>query len=129
VEQALPERLPQTPADCMTLAQWRDLKLGMSQQKLAAAAGVKQARISEIERGHLPRRRYWPELLKAMHLEGFEADFYRMVMNAKRMNAEREALTKPISETEPLLATAHAHAPAAVERLGSPLPAQKAVLA
>lgn len=109
----------------MTLAQWRDLKLGMSQQKLAAAAGVKQARISEIERGHLPRRRYWPELLKAMHLEGYEADFYRMVMNAKKLNA----LAKPIAETEPLLATGIAHAPAAVEQLGSPLPAHKAVTA
>lgn len=93
--------LPQSPAECQTLSQWRDLKLGMSQKKLADVAGVQQSRISEVERGHLPRRRYWPDLLRAFRLEGFESDFYRMVMNAKKLNA----LTKPVSETEPLLAT------------------------
>lgn len=117
MEQALPERLPQTPADCMTLAQWRDLKLGMSQRKLADIAGVKQARISEIECGHMPRRRYWPELLKAFRLEGCEADFYRMVMNARRLNAQKKALKKPIAETEPLLATVKAEQTAEVTGL------------
>jgi len=106
MERTLPERLPKTPADCRTLSEWRDLKLGLSQQKLADLAGVKQARISDIECGHMPRRRYWPEILRAFRLEGYEEDFYRMVMTARVETLRRKARKKPMSETEPLLASA-----------------------
>jgi transcriptional regulator with XRE-family HTH domain len=106
METELPSTLPQTPAGFQTLAQWRELKLGMSQAQVATAAGVKQARISQIERGHLPRKKHWPDLMRGYQLQGQEADFYRMIMTAHREQKARVArefaLQQPVSETEPL---------------------------
>lgn len=97
-----PLQLQTGPDQCQTLQEYRDWVLGLTQAQIARTAGVTQSRISQIERGKLPSRWFWPPLLRAYQLQGKEVDFYRMVMCCKKLSA----LRKPVSETEPLLALA-----------------------
>ncbi len=100
-KEQMPVKLPTKAEECQTLMEWRELVLGKSQAQIALAAEVSQARVSQVERGHVPRRRHWPSLMHAYQLQGREPDFYRLVMAAPRL----KALQTPMSESEPLLAT------------------------
>jgi predicted transcriptional regulator len=87
--------------ECQTLQEYRTQVLAMPQVDVARRAGVSQARISAIERGHLPRRWNWKPFVSAYAIT--DQEFERLVNTAARLNA----LKKPISETEPLIASAH----------------------
>jgi hypothetical protein len=109
VKTEMPAELPKSAADCRTLGVWRTLVLGKSQREIAEAARVKPARISEIELGKvMPRRKHWAGLIAAFEFTGDDGPehFYRMVQNARIDRNRAEALRKPISETEPLIAAA-----------------------
>ena len=110
-----PAHLPLKPADCHTLRQWRELVQGKSQKLSGAGAGLLQARISEVEIGKVvPRRKHWPQLMQAFGLPaGSEADFYRMILNARReyrrQKAQEKGLQEPLSKTAPLLTQQKTH--------------------
>lgn len=125
--ETLPEVLSDKPEDYHLLSQWRDLKLGWTQQQVAGVAGKQQARISSIELGHLPRKKLWPDFLSAYSID--EANFYRMVMNAKKLRAQKAEARFPLSVTHPLLATAQADVPAVITPMISQAPAKTAGLA
>lgn len=97
----LPKLLPKTAAECEDLKQYRELVLGLSQREIARQAGTTQARVSQIEAGHLARRRYWPALMCAYRLVGPGAEelWYRLVLAPVRA----AALKQPVGE---LFATA-----------------------
>ncbi len=126
METKFPETLSDQPEDYQLLSQWRELKLGWTQKQVAGVAGKQQARISSIELGHLPRKKLWPDFLSAYSID--EANFYRMVMNAKNLREQKDALRKPMAETEPLFSQAPANLPAQIVPLTQP-DAQKAGLA
>ena len=115
----IPALLPLTAAQCETLSQYRVLVMGLSQEEVAAAActnpPMAQSRISLIESGRvMPRRKKWPDLLRAYQLKNQEGEFYRMMVNARKLYMARHAMTQPISVTEPLLALARVENPQAV---------------
>lgn len=89
-------------ANLMPLAKYRLEHLGMKQSEVAEKAGCQQAWISQIERGHLPKPWEREALLKAYNLKNRESYFVKLVMDARKLLA----MKKPISETEPLFASA-----------------------
>ncbi len=95
------ESQQQSPAaQCRTLADYRIKVLGLKQRDIADRAKCFQSWISQIERGQLPKPWSRSAVLRAYSLERWEEDFVRMV-TAARIS---QAITKPMSETEPLLA-------------------------
>lgn len=98
---------------CLTIGEYRLTVLRCRQNDVALRAQCKQSWVSQIESGHLPKPWNRKAILRAYGLERWEADFERMVTNAKKMNA----LAKPIAETEPLLATGQAEKRAEVSGL------------
>lgn len=86
------------PAHFQTLSQWRLEALKLPQHEIARRAKSRQARISAIENGHLPRPWNQEPILKAYELEGREADFQRMVRHA----GELRAIGQPIDAEFPL---------------------------
>ncbi|MBI5614908.1 MAG: helix-turn-helix domain-containing protein [Gammaproteobacteria bacterium] len=88
--------------ECLTLAEYREQVLRLSQREVAALARCKQAWISTVERGHLPKPKNWLRLLKAYRLEGDEGEreFERMIRTARNLIAMR----MPLSEDLPLWA-------------------------
>lgn len=107
-------QLPRTAEDCRTLSVWRTLVRGESQDVVAQRGHVKQARISEVELGKvIPRKRYWANLIAAFGLSEVPdaaSHFYRMLMTARNDWLRLQALKKPITQTEPLIAAAQVSA-------------------
>lgn len=97
-------------AKCQTLKEYRETVLELPQAEVARRAKCQQAWVSFVERGHLPRAWNREGLLKAYELEKRPEEFKRLVLNAKKV----EALQKPMSETEPLLAASNARVVKAV---------------
>lgn len=106
-------KIPANAAECLTLREYREYVLRLTQAEVAGAV-CKQAWISMVERGHLPRPKSWPKLLKSYRLEGLEQDFYRMVVNARK----QAELLKPLAATHPLFASGTNRCAAVVESLG-----------
>ena len=114
---------------CSTLAEWREEGLdGKTQAEIAldVGDGCSQPWVSQVELGHLPGHRHGVRLrfIRAYGLQGQEAEFIRMVRNASelaRAKKERKrmeaAIQKPVSETEPLFATAATDLPALISGL------------
>ena len=99
------------PKDFQSLAEWRRVALRKTQRQIAAAVygdGDRQPFISEIERGHMPSplNEQYDKILHEFGLSIQPEHFERMVKNAAVLKAQKKAMTKPIAETEPLLATA-----------------------
>lgn len=104
------ETIPTGPADCRTLAEWREWGLRETQDQVARTAGCRQAWISQVERGHLPRPKAWARLVKAYRLENAEAEFVRMVRAGAALAAAKRQLQAPLAETHPLFAAAQGEA-------------------
>lgn len=96
-------QLPETAAECRDLQEWMELCLGLTQAQVASCAGLHQSRVSAVFRGHLPRRKHWPPLLKALRLERQEHEFYRMVMAARRARRDLDGKLKALMAPETLL--------------------------
>lgn len=107
-----------TAKNCQTLAEYREEVLkGKTQDDIAedVGDGCSQPWVSQVENGHLPGHRHGvrDRFVAAYQLQGQEEEFVRMVRTAARL----KALRKPMSETEPLLASATAERRGKVERL------------
>ena len=89
-------------SECATLREYRREILKVPQAEIAHNAKCHPAWISQVELGHLPQPWRRDALLKAYELTDQPQEFERMVLGAKRLRA----MKKPISETEPLLASA-----------------------
>ena len=87
-------RFPTTIDECRTLTEYREFILRETQGDVANRARKKQAWISEVERGHMPKPKSWGPLLKGYQLdkdEYGERHFVRMIENARAAHA----LTQP----------------------------------
>lgn len=100
-------------AGCVTLAEFRIEVLGMKQSELALRAKCKQAWISQVESGHLPKPWSRGRLLQAYGLERWEREFVRMVQGS----AIEKAMLKTMDQTDPLFALGHADRRAEINRL------------
>lgn len=107
--------------ECATLREYREQVLRVSQLKAGRLCGKWQADIWRLEHGQLPRPWNRQPYLEGLKLD--EAEFERLVMahvkdrKQKVREAQEEALKKPISETDPLFASATAERKAKVELL------------
>jgi|GEM_PF-4727230 len=87
-------RFPTHISECFDLREYREFILRETQGDVANRARKKQAWISEVERGHMPKPKSWAPLLKGYQLdkeEDGEAQFVRMIENARAAHA----LTQP----------------------------------
>lgn len=87
--------------DCRTLSEYRLEVLREPQHATARRAERKQAWISQVERGHLPRPWHWAALLRGYRLEGQEDQFVRMILTAKKL-AELQRSPEQVREEYPL---------------------------
>ena len=89
---------------CITLHDYVDRILRVSQWEIAKRAGCSQAYVSQVMCGALPRARsekYEP-LVQALQLTGREDHFVRMVRNAAKLRA----LRKHVADDMPLFSYA-----------------------
>jgi len=91
--------------ECISLAEYRECVLRLTQNEVALTGKTSQEWISQIEQGHLPRPKQWAYLLKAYGLDRVpdgERHFVRLVEGARIMRA----LRRPITDDYPLFAVA-----------------------
>jgi hypothetical protein len=91
--------------ECLSLAEYRECILRITQVDVARAARTSQGWVSQIELGHLPRPKQWGALLKAYGLDRLpdgERHFVRLVEGARLMRALRQ----PVGDEYPLFAVA-----------------------
>jgi hypothetical protein len=91
--------------ECVSLAEYRECVLRLTQAEVAVTGKTSQGWISQIEQGHLPRPKQWAYLLKAYGLDRIpdgERHFVRLVEGARIIRAMR----RPITDDYPLFAVA-----------------------